>query len=552
MSASNSTPLRAAGYCRTSGEGQRDNTSIPRQKEAIAAFCKGNGWRPPEFYVDECKSGAKFAGRDAFKRMVSDATAGRLDVLVPYDAKRFGRDGVDIMSTAKMLRATFGVFVVDTRGQFDNRDHRNVLRNFVEAGVSESERLTIMERTLGGRIQRARDGLLWCNNPPVGRQFTPAGKQSGRWSLSELGVTLGALLARYASGESLNNLCREYGLPKGSVIRNVHNGQLAGRPYVAVFHSPEIGIVNLRVEVPAVPQVITPELERRVLDRLTHNRTWNKQCLRKYLLSGFVRCAICEASLTAEQRRGVTYYRHHRTAARRGCGFRSIPGGAMEAPVLDYLYNWFVDQPAFDLAVRLALPPAGARQERQAEVDAAQKDLAKAEQAIARLVDAVAAGADPELLTAKQQELKATRDALRKRLDGLRGELAALPDPSAVRAEAETVRAALARDHTGKDWRGESYEDIRRFLHFLFSDNPGRNALGVFVRPAAGGSWTAEVRARLFLRSPERLDLGDGVARFVGEEVGEVEDITAFRRVNLSRLTCGAAAPHTERRGQRL
>jgi DNA invertase Pin-like site-specific DNA recombinase len=63
MSEGNSTngngkPLQPAGYCRTSSERQRDNTSIPRQKEAIAAFCRGNGWREPVFYVDECKSGA--------------------------------------------------------------------------------------------------------------------------------------------------------------------------------------------------------------------------------------------------------------------------------------------------------------------------------------------------------------------------------------------------------------------------------------------------------------------------------------------------------------
>ena len=35
------------------------------------------------------------------------------------------------------------------------------------------------------------------------------------------------------------------------------------------------------------------------------------------------------------------------------------------------------------------------------------------------------------------------------------------------------------------------------------------------------------------LSPPQRLDLGDGVARFVGSEAGEVEDITAFRRRNL-------------------
>lgn len=433
MSAGSSTDgngkaLQPGGYCRTSSERQRDNTSIPRQKEAIAAFCKANGWLPPVFYVDECKSGAKVAGRDQYQQMIRDATTGRLGVLVPYDAKRFARDGVDIMSTAKLLKAEFGVPVVDSRGQFDNRDHRNVLRNFVEAGVSEAERLSIMERTVGARVQRAKDGLLWCNNPPVGRQFTPTGKQSGEWSLSDQGRKLAALLARYAGGESLGDLCREYSVPKGSVIRNVHNGQLAGRPYVAVFDSPEIGIVGLEVKVPAVPQVISAELERRVLARLTHNRTWNKQCLRKYLLSGFVRCADCGAALTGETGRlGTTYYRHHRTACGRGCRFRSVRGDQLEPPVLDFIYNWFVDRPSFEAAVTLALPEPAEREGRQREAADMAGELAKAEQAIARLVDAVAAGADPALLVSKQDELKDQAKALRKRLAAIRGELRPCP-----------------------------------------------------------------------------------------------------------------------------
>src|SRR5262245_45453168 len=134
MSTDNGMPLRAGGYCRTSGEGQRDNTSIPTQKEAIEAFCKAMGGILVHIYVDECKSGAKTDGRDEFKRMLTDAANGELDVIVPFDATRFARDGVDIVSTAKFLKATYGIHTVDSKGQFDNRDHRNALRNFVSAG----------------------------------------------------------------------------------------------------------------------------------------------------------------------------------------------------------------------------------------------------------------------------------------------------------------------------------------------------------------------------------------------------------------------------------
>jgi DNA invertase Pin-like site-specific DNA recombinase len=542
MSSTGDKRLRAAGYSRTSGEGQRDNTSIPRQREAIDATCQRNGWRLVRHYVDECKSGAKTEGRDDFKRMLQDAAKGEFDVVVPFDATRLARDGVDIVSTAKVLKATFGVFVVDSKGQFDNRDHRNALRNFVQAGVSEHERLTIMERMLGGRIKNAQDGIPWCKNLPVGRDFHVTGKRTGQWGISETGRKLAALLARYAAGEPMTALVREYGFHDSAhVLRHVRDGQLAARPYVVTFHTPDIGIVNLQVPVPAVPPVITPELEQRVRDRLEHNRTWNKQCLRKYLLSGFIRCSHCGAALTCQTTDGVSYYAHHRSsvAARRGdyrdCPFRSIRGDAVEGPVLDYLYRWFVDQPAFDLAVKLALPSEDSRKEREEEARRVERDLAKAEKEITNLVNAVAAGVDPGLLLGKQQGLKSERDALRSRLAELRRELASLPDPVVIREEAEIMRAAMAKEYMLKDWRKESFDDVRRFLHFMFGDSPKREGLGVYVRSEGRGQRAVELRARLRMRSPALVVGDDDFARLVDmSHEGEVQEGEPFSHlVNL-------------------
>src|SRR4051812_29800519 len=107
--------LRAVGYSRTSGEGQRDNTSIPRQKQSIEGFCSVNQWAFLKHYVDECKSGKNIDGRDDFKRMLQDAANSVFDLIVIYDIKRFGRDSADIMSTSKFLRSNFGIHVVDTK-----------------------------------------------------------------------------------------------------------------------------------------------------------------------------------------------------------------------------------------------------------------------------------------------------------------------------------------------------------------------------------------------------------------------------------------------------
>ena len=40
----NSNPVRAVGYCRTSGKGQQGSTSIDNQEQAIRDVCKAEGW----------------------------------------------------------------------------------------------------------------------------------------------------------------------------------------------------------------------------------------------------------------------------------------------------------------------------------------------------------------------------------------------------------------------------------------------------------------------------------------------------------------------------
>ena len=104
------TPLRTAGYCRTSGEGQRDNTSIPTQRQGIEKYCKGESWSLVKSYVDECKTGSKIEGRDQFQQMMRDAAVGLFDVIVVYDITRFARNGADIIDKARFLKETFGIF----------------------------------------------------------------------------------------------------------------------------------------------------------------------------------------------------------------------------------------------------------------------------------------------------------------------------------------------------------------------------------------------------------------------------------------------------------
>jgi frataxin-like iron-binding protein CyaY len=52
-----------------------------------------------------------------------------------------------------------------------------------------------MERMIGGRIARAKNGEPWTGSRPFGRDYN---KDTGKWYVTEAGHNMRAMLERYA------------------------------------------------------------------------------------------------------------------------------------------------------------------------------------------------------------------------------------------------------------------------------------------------------------------------------------------------------------------
>jgi len=497
--------IRAASYCRTSGEGQRDNTSIDGiQKPRCEALAKQNGWRFVRHYVDECLTGKKIVGREDFQQMMRDAARDEFDILIPFDIDRFARDGLDILNSARLLKREFQVDVVDTSGRYDSRDPKNVLMQFVSAGMAEQERLKILDRTMSGRIARAREGKPWCSNLPKGRQYD---EKTG-WTINKDGHDLKTLLTRCVKGESLTALCREFGISSRRIISDwVDHGQLAGQ-YCVTFNSPEIGIHNLKIPVPAIPEVISQALLEKVKARFDHNRRQSRPDVQKYRLTGFVRCAHCLGSMTGQLNdKFNAYYRHKCTGS-----LKAVRVDQFEPAILDYLYGKFLDAPAFNRAVEKALPPAGQRKALVAEQSQTKQRLINTQAEIDRLVDAVAKGVKLELLLSKQEQLTATLESLDRRLSELETEIAQFPDATAVQMDAEMIRIRLIQEHRRKNWRDLSYDDVQQFLIHLFGQRKRNGQNGIFVSKDERGRLHVDFRGQIEI---ERVIVADKARRAV-------------------------------------
>jgi transposase-like protein len=439
--------------------------------------------------------------------MMRDAANGDLDIIVPADITRYSRDGFDIINSARTLANDFNVHVVDAKGAFDTRVRQNVLTNFVHAGVAEDKRLTILENTINGRIANAANGLVWTGGRgrPVGREFDAKAK---KWYITDKGRAIADILKRYLNGEDLTSLCREHGIVARSKISFwVWHSQLAG-DYYAVFNQPEIGIINKKVKVPGIPEVVSPKLLARVKKRLRHNRTHNRTDAKQYRLTGFLHCACCNRAMSGKTNiYGKTLYRHHgETHEYANCNFYSVRGDQVEAQILDYLYFHFLDGAAFKKAVEQAMPSADVRKGIVNRRAMAEKRLKRKDREAANLVTAVKGGGKLQELLAAQGELENERNKLKKLIHKLDAKLNNLPDEEEIRSSAEAVRLMLYEEYQNRDWQNLPTEEIKRFLLNLFGDDDG--SAGIFLRNDDQGRLVAEFKGRLVpgLRDYRELD----------------------------------------------
>lgn len=191
---------------------------------------------------------------------------------------------------------------------------------------------------------------------------------------------------------------------------------------------------------------------------------------------------------------------------------------------MDYLFGAFLDKPNYDKAVERALPSTEHRQTLIKELERTEKQSAKNAKAIDRLVDAIADGADPSLLIGKQDQLKSEQTALGKELQTLTTELAAMPSAESTRTAAAITRIYLMQQHTGKDWRELSHDEIQQFLYHLFGPSKRGSERGVFISTDEKGRIVATFKGQMAF--PHKMVDGrptpvilSGMAKMYGAEI---------------------------------
>ncbi len=145
-------------YPRVSTEMQVDGYSLDGQKTNLKRFADREEMEIVSIYEDAGKSGKSIEGRPAFKQMLFDIENGlEIDYILVYKLSRFGRNAADILNSLEHVQA-FGVNLICIEEGIDSSQTSGKLLISVLSAVAEIERDNIIEQTMNGRKEKARQG----------------------------------------------------------------------------------------------------------------------------------------------------------------------------------------------------------------------------------------------------------------------------------------------------------------------------------------------------------------------------------------------------------
>ncbi len=151
--------MTAAIYARVSTEDQ----SNALQLTDLRGYCERNGWTAIE-YTEKASSVKR---RPVFERMLADAKAGKVDVILVWRIDRFARSMKDFVDTTLLLD-TWKVRLISTTESVDTGD-ANPFAEFQRgllALLAQLERKIIIARVRAGIAEAKRQGKH-CGRPKL-------------------------------------------------------------------------------------------------------------------------------------------------------------------------------------------------------------------------------------------------------------------------------------------------------------------------------------------------------------------------------------------------
>lgn len=160
---------KVACYVRVSTvEQAEEGYSIGAQTDRLIAYCKARDWLVYDTYIDAGYSGSN-TDRPGLKQMIHDIKNKKIDLVLVYKLDRLSRSQKDTLLLIEDVFNKHEVAFVSINENFDTSTAFGRAMIGMLSVFAQLEREQIKERSLMGRIERAKDGYFH------GGGYTPIG-----------------------------------------------------------------------------------------------------------------------------------------------------------------------------------------------------------------------------------------------------------------------------------------------------------------------------------------------------------------------------------------
>lgn len=150
---------KVAAYARVSVESERMSHSLSAQVSYYSALIQRNpDWEYAGVYADYGISGTGTARREEFRKMVEDADAGKIDIILTKSIQRFARNTVDLLETVRHLKS-IGVEVRFEKEGISSMSGDGELMLTILASFAQEESRSISDNVKWGTRKRMAEGI---------------------------------------------------------------------------------------------------------------------------------------------------------------------------------------------------------------------------------------------------------------------------------------------------------------------------------------------------------------------------------------------------------
>lgn len=195
---------RVAAYCRVSTDSEDQANSFSAQLKYYSDFIRSNEkMQLVDIYADEGITGTCVNKRDEFKRMMRDASHGKIDRIFVKSVSRFARNSLECLESIRILKL-YGVSVVFENDNLDTDSMNTELILYVKSAFAQSEAMAGSKRVQTAVRMKMENGEFITTTAPYGYRLD---KEKYLLVVPEEAAVVKRIFSLFLEGNGAEKIC---------------------------------------------------------------------------------------------------------------------------------------------------------------------------------------------------------------------------------------------------------------------------------------------------------------------------------------------------------